>query len=236
MEEAPVTNIYENCFNITDNLAQRVSCHAHAGGIWMIPIAIVLTFAIAFTVERFFRLYLQYSVDGKSFMFKIQQYILGGDIDGAIRTCNGAPDAALPKIIKAGLQRASKSEEQIQNAVDAASLEMIPKLEKRLPFMALIANIATLLGLLGTIWGLMRSFAGLETADPAQRATLISKGIAEAMNCTAFGLFTAIFTMVCHSFLSNKATAILGDLDEFGVKLVDHLGERNSRHTTESQG
>src|SRR5207302_2136559 len=122
-----------------------------AGGPWMIPIAVALALSVAFTVERFVRLFLQYNVDGPSFMFEVQKHILANDLDGAIRLCNGAGRAALPKVIKAGLQRASRDEPQIQNALDAASLEMIPKLEKRLPYLALIANIATLLGLLGTI-------------------------------------------------------------------------------------
>src|SRR5262245_42151069 len=102
---------------------------------WMIPILIALTFAVGFAIERFVRLFLQYSVDGASFMFEIQKFILANDLDGAIRICNGAGRAALPKVIKAGLQRASRDENQIQNAIDAASLEVIPKLERRLSYL-----------------------------------------------------------------------------------------------------
>ncbi len=206
------------------------------GGFWMIPIAICLAISIAFTIERFVRLFLQYSVDGASFMFEVQKYILANDLDGAIRLCNGASNAAVPKVIKSGLQRASRDESQIQNAVDAASLEMIPKLERRLPYLALIANIATLLGLLGTISGLIKSFAAVAMADPAQRQAILSEGIAEAMNATAFGLITAIFTMVSHSILSTKATRILEEIDEFGVKLLDLLSARKYRHSAEKVG
>ena len=110
---------------------------------WMFLIALALTFAIAFGFERFYRLYLRYPINGKSFMFEIQKYILANDIDGAIRVCNGSGESLLPKVIKAGLQRASRSENQIQNAIDAASLESIPKVERRLPYLALIANLAT---------------------------------------------------------------------------------------------
>src|SRR4051794_22309345 len=118
------------------------------GGFSMVAIAVALAISIAFTVERFVRLFLQYNVDGASFMFEVQKYILANDLDGAIRICNGAGPAVLQKVIKAGLQRASRDEHQIQNAIDAASLEVIPKLERRIPYLALIANIATLLGLL----------------------------------------------------------------------------------------
>ncbi|OFZ21515.1 MAG: hypothetical protein A2X94_08995 [Bdellovibrionales bacterium GWB1_55_8] len=204
-----------------------------AGGPWMIAIAVALAISIAFTLERFLRLFFQYNVDGTSFMFEVQKYILANDLDGAIRLCNGAGKAALPKVLKAGLQRASRDETQIQNAIDAASLEMIPKLERRLSYLALIANIAVLLGLLGTVTGLIKSFAAIALADPAQRQAILSAGISEAMNATAFGLVTAIFTMVVHSVLSNKANKILEELDEFGVKLLDLLSARKYRQTSQ---
>ena len=203
------------------------------GGSMMGVILVVCVISIAFTLERFFRLYFQYYVNGTSFMFEVQKYVLANDLDGAIRVCNGAGSAALPKVLKAGLQRASRSDEQIQNAIDAASLEVIPRLERRLPYLSTIANIATLLGLLGTITGLIKSFAAIAQADPAARQAILSAGISEAMNCTAFGLVTAIFTMVAYSILTNRATRIVEEVDEFGVKLLDLLSARKYRHSSE---
>jgi biopolymer transport protein ExbB/TolQ len=202
----------------------------------MVPIAIAFAAAIALTFERFRRLFTQYNIDGPSFMFEVQKYILANDLDGAIRVCNGAGDAALAKVIKAGLQRASRDDQQIQNAIDAASLEMIPKLEKRLPYLAMIANIATLLGLLGTITGLIKSFNAVSLADPAQRQAILAAGISEAMNATAFGLITAILAMLAHSMLTGRATKILEEIDEFGVKLLDLLSARKYRHSSEKSG
>jgi biopolymer transport protein ExbB len=199
------------------------------GGPAMYAIAIALTLSIAVSLERFVRLFMRYNVNGAAFMFEVQKYILANDFDGAIRLCNGSGEAALPKIIKAGIQRASRDEDQIQNAIDAASLEVIPKLERRLSYLALIANLATLLGLLGTINGLIHSFAAIAIAEPAQRQAILSSGISEAMNATAFGLLTAIFTMIAHSILSNKANHILEEIDEFGVKLMDLLSARKYR-------
>lgn len=204
------------------------------GGFWMIPIAISLAISLAFVFERVIRLFFQYNVDGASFMFEVQKYILANDVEGAIRVCNGSSRAPLSRVLKAGLQRASRDENQIQNAIDAASLEMIPKLERRLPYLALIANIATLLGLLGTISGLIRSFAAIAQADPAQRQAILSSGISEAMNATAFGLITAIFTMVMHSILTTKANRLLEEIDEFGVKLLDLLSARKYHQGTKS--
>lgn len=203
------------------------------GGPFMHVIALSFAFGIAFIVERMIRLYATYYVDGASFMFEVQKYILANDLDGAIRLCNGANRAALPRVIKAGLQRASRDDEQIQNAIDAASLEVIPKLEKRLNYLALIANIATLLGLLGTIVGLIHTFAALEALDPAKKQAMLAAGIAEAMNCTAFGLIVAISTMVMHGVLTTRATRITEDIDEFGVKLLDLLSARKYRHSSE---
>ena len=201
----------------------------------MMMIAVTLALSLAFTAERVTRLFFHYNIDGPSFMFEVQKYILANDLDGAIRLCNGAGKAALPKVIKAGLQRASRDQEQIQNAIDATSLEVIPKLERRLPYLALIANVATLFGLLGTITGLIRSFGAIAMADPAQRQAILGKGISEAMNATAFGLITAIFTMIVHSILTNKATKILSEIDEFGVKLLDLLSARKYKHSSERE-
>ncbi|OFZ55522.1 MAG: hypothetical protein A2428_08095 [Bdellovibrionales bacterium RIFOXYC1_FULL_54_43] len=212
-------------------MIQDITTSFQAGGVWMIAIAIALALSLAFSLERFLRLFFQYNLDGASFMFEVQKYILANDLDGAIRLCNGAGKAALPKVIKSGLQRASRDETQIQNAIDAASLEMIPKLERRLSYLGLIANIAVLLGLLGTVTGLIKSFAAIALADPAQRQAILAAGISEAMNATAFGLITAIFTMIVHSILTNKANKILEEIDEFGVKLLDLLSARKYRQS-----
>ena len=213
---------------------QSVVSAFQTGGTWMIPIAIAFAASIALVIERGIRL-AQMNIDGASFMFEIQKYVLANDIDGAIRLCNGANRAALPRVIKAGLQRASRDDSQIQNAIDAASLEVIPRLERRLNYLALIANISTLLGLLGTISGLIRAFAAIAAADPAQRQAILSAGISEAMNATAFGLVTAIFTMILHSVLSTRASRILEEIDEFGVKLMDLLSARKYKHSSQKE-
>lgn len=203
------------------------------GGFATYLIAICFAVSVAFVIERFLRLFVKMNVNGTSFMFEIQKYVLANDLDGAIRVCNGAGEAALPKVIKAGLMRASRNEEQIQNALDAASLEIIPQLEKNLPYLALIANIATLLGLLGTISGLIKSFAAVALADPAQRQAILSAGISEAMYATAFGLIVAILTMVFHSFLAARASRIVAEIDEHSVKLLDLLSARRVQHSSE---
>lgn len=203
------------------------------GGPFMHPIAIAFAIACAIIFERFVRIVFQYSIDGTSFMFEVQKYVLANDIDGAIRLCNGAGRSALARVIKAGLQRASRDEHQIQNAIDAASLEVIPKVEKRLHYLGLIANLSTLLGLLGTISGLIYSFGEVAKAPAAERQNVLSAGIAEALNCTAFGLIVAISAMVFHSWLSSKAAVVIEEVDEYSVKLIDLLSARKYKHSTE---
>ncbi len=203
------------------------------GGKMMYPIAFALAVAVAIILERTMRIMFQYNIDGTSFMFEVQKYVLANDIDGAIRLCNGGGRAALPRVVKAGLQRASRDEHQIQNAIDAASLEVIPKIEKRLHYLALIANLSTLLGPLGTIGGLIWSFGQLSKVPAAERQKVLSDGIAEALNCTAFGLIVAILAMVCHSWLSAKAATLIEEVDEYSVKLIDLLSARKYKHSTE---
>jgi biopolymer transport protein ExbB/TolQ len=137
--------------------------------------------------------------------------------------------AALPKVLKSGLKRSEQNAEQIQNAIDATALEVIPKVENRLNWLGLIANVSTLFGLLGTIQGLIQSFGAVAAADPAQKAELLALGISKAMNTTALGLFSAITIMMIHTFLLNKSEKIINEIDEFSVKLIDMLGTKRTK-------
>ncbi|MFI5390627.1 MAG: MotA/TolQ/ExbB proton channel family protein [Bacteriovoracales bacterium] len=192
------------------------------GGFFAYVILLIWASGIAIAVERFFALFRKYDVDGASFMNEIQRYVLSNDLQGAIRICSGTT-AALPRVLKAGLKRAKQNEKQIQNGLDAAAFEMIPKVESKLNYMGLLAAISTLAGLIGTIHGLMGAFAGVGSADPAQRAELLSKGMSEVMGTTFLGLCSAITIMVLHTFLSTKAGKITAEIDEYSIKLLDLL-------------
>jgi biopolymer transport protein ExbB/TolQ len=197
------------------------------GGVFMWVILFVWAFGIAIIVERFSKLR-KLDVDGPSFMNELQRYILSNDIQGAIRVCSGS-FAALPKVLKSALKRANSPTEQIQNAIDATALEVMPKVEMRLNYLPLIANVCTLFGLLGTIQGLIMAFHSLASIDPAQKAEVLSKGIAVAMNTTALGLLSAIPVMILHAMLANKADKIIGEIDEYSVKLMDLLGTKGQK-------
>ena len=199
-----------------------------SGGVFMWVIVLIWGVGIAISLERFMKLSFKFDVDGPSFMNELQRYILSNDIQGAIRVCSGSM-AALPKVLKSGLKRASQSTMQIQNAIDATALEVIPKVELRLNYLQMIANISTLFGLLGTIQGLIQSFSAVASADPAQKAELLATGISKAMNTTFLGLLAAITIMMLHTFLSSKSDKIVNEIDEFSVKLLDILGTKNEK-------
>ena len=196
------------------------------GGIWMYIILAVSIISIGITIERFIYLFFKYSVNAEPFMAQIQKLVMANNIDRAIKLCNAQPSASLPRVIKAGLTRANKGEVEIQNALEEATLEVVPMVQKRTPILQPLANIATLLGLLGTIIGLIEAFAALEKATPETRQKLLARGIALAMNTTAFGLIVAIPTLIFHMILSSMTKKILDEIDMYSVKLENLLISR----------
>ena len=167
-------------------------------------------------------------------MAQIQKLVMANNIDRAIKLCNAAPAAALPKVIKAGLARANKGHGAIINALEEASLEIMPKVQKRTNNLAAIANVATMLGLLGTIFGLINAFRSLEGAAADQKSQLLAQYISIALNTTAFGLIVAIPCLATHAFLSFITQKIINEIEEYSSKLehmLDHrLKSQSARH------
>ena len=114
-------------------------------------------------------------------------------------------------------------DQEIQNAIDEVALRELPRIQRRTHYLSLFANIATLLGLLGTIFGLQDAFGALTAADPSQKASVLAKGIAIAMNTTALGLIVAIPCMISFSILGAKANTIIEEIDESSVRLLNFL-------------
>jgi biopolymer transport protein ExbB/TolQ len=201
------------------------------GGVWMYLILAVSIFAIGITIERFIFLFFKYNINAQAFMAQIQKLVMADNIDRGIKLCNAAPSRALPRVVKAGLTRANKGEVEIQNAIEEATLEVVPKVQKRTPALAVLANISTLIGLLGTIIGLIEAFEALDAATPENRQAMLSRGIALAMNTTAFGLIVAIPTLVAHLILSGMTKKILDEIDMYSVKLENLLVTRGKGGT-----
>lgn len=209
---------------IQENIIQWTARFMTEGGIFMWIIAIVWCTGIAISVERL-KAYFRFDIDGTSLMGNIKKNVIGNQVQDAIQTCSESK-ALLPFIMKNGLKRANQSKEQIQDALEASILEVVPKIEKRLAFLALAANLSTLLGLLGTIQGLIQSFAAVAQAEASQKAQLLAEGIAVAMNTTALGLMSAISLMVIHSILMSRGEKMIQEIEENSVKLLDLLATK----------
>lgn len=195
----------------------------HKGGPFMWPILIAAVFALAISFERLYYIMFRANINGTAFMAQVQKLIMANNIDRAIKLCNAAPSAALPRVIKAGLTKANKSELDISNAIEEAALEEVPKVQKRTIMLTQLGSIATLMGLLGTIIGLIQAFAALEQAQPEQKAALLARGIAIAMNTTAFGLIVAIPCMAAYLFYAAITKKITDDIELYSLKLENLL-------------
>jgi len=198
-----------------------------SGGPFMYLILVISVIAMATVFERGYMILVRYNINGAAFMAQIQKLVMANNIDRAIKLCNAESDAALTKVLKAGLTRANRSTLDIQNSVDEATLEAIPLLQKRTPYLGMWANVATLTGLLGTIQGLVQAFAAVANADPSQKQEMLANGISIAMYTTAFGLVVAIPTMVAHSVISNRTVKLIDEIDQYSVKLINLLAARN---------
>ncbi len=197
--------------------------------LFMWAILVVGVFSVSVIVERFIYLQRKSGRKSESFIRDILQDILKDDVDSAIRICDKGKRMALANVIKAGLDEANTGAERIRNAIDEAMLKIIPLLEKRTGYLAVIGNVATLLGLLGTVYGLIMSFAavGRPGIDAAQKSELLASGIATAMNSTFTGLSVAIVSIMVYAFLKAKTTRIIDELDEYSVRVLNSLIEKS---------
>jgi len=193
------------------------------GGFSSFLVVIVAIMATAIAIERWVRIQFQYSVNSRAFMAKLKKYVLSDNIDRAISLCNSRSQALLPRVLKSGLTRAKDSVQDIQNAIDEATLEVLPKLEARALYLPTLANLATLLGLFGTIVGLIMAFRGGNALDAVSRQAMLQQSIAIAMHTTALGIFVAIPTLFVHSVLQSKINSIISDIDQYSVKLINLL-------------
>lgn len=192
------------------------------GGWGMWPILVHLIFILAIMFERIFVLYIRSSVKKEEFIKLLQVPILKGDLNRVLKVCS-TYQYPLARIVHSGVLKVKRSDEEVQAAMDEAYLRELPQIKKRIDYLNLLGNTATLAGLLGTITGLIATFGAISRpdVDPSQRSTLLSAGIAEAMNCTAFGLATGITGVLAYAVLSSKAIEIEADINEGTVRVLN---------------
>ena len=191
------------------------------GGLFMYPILIVFAFGVAIAIERYVTLTLVTNKN-RSIWEKIQPMLSRGEFDKAREITEKDP-STISRVLSMGLARqgAVRRRDDIEIAMEESMMEIVPQLEKRTAYVALGANIATLLGLLGTIMGLIQAFTAVANANPAEKADLLSASISVAMNTTAFGLMVAIPLLVTHTVLTSKTGQIVDSLEMATVKVLN---------------
>jgi biopolymer transport protein ExbB len=182
------------------------------GGWGMGLILGILITSVIIVVERAVVL-LRAAGDTSGFMARLTHLLRARDVAGAVTLCEQT-DTPLTRIVGAGLTQAPAGEERILATMDEAARRELPRLERRTGYLALLGNVATLSGLLGTIIGLIHSFAGVSTTAGADRATLLARGISEAMNCTAFGLVAGVAALIAYSVLNGKTQTLLDEINQ----------------------
>ena len=194
-----------------------------------IGIGVGLALGVAIAVERFVTLTLVTN-ENQSVWAKIQPLLLKGEFEQA-RKMTDESQSTISKVLSMGLARqgAVRRREDIEIAMEESMMEIIPQLEKRTPYVALASNVATLLGLLGTIMGLISAFTAVANANPAEKADLLSASISVAMNTTAFGLMVAIPLLVTHVVLTSKTGQIVDSLEMASVKTLNVLSSKAKR-------
>lgn len=199
------------------------------GGLWMYPILLVGAIGAAISVERFLALNRVENANRK--MWDQLQPILSQGNFAKAREMTADDKSTVSQILQASLmlQEGERRREDIEVTMEEEMMVIIPQLEKRIAYTALYANMATLLGLLGTVMGLIRAFDAVANAAPAEKSNLLSASIAEAMNCTSFGLMVAIPMLLLNLFLTTKASRIVDSLEIISLKVLNIIFRHASR-------
>lgn len=197
------------------------------GWFFMWALLVAAVFMVAVAIERIYYVMVRSNINAERFMDEIKKQVRAGDYKKAIALCQAAKDKALAQVVLSGLKVVSSSDKiefrAIQNSVDEGTLEVIPRLRERTDYLSMIANVATLIGLMGTIYGLINAFNSVSAPgiDAAEKSRLLAAGISVAMNTTLTGLIIAVPAILLYTFIHNKTTKIIDEIDEHTVKLIN---------------
>ena len=219
----PVVNVVN-----TENMNPIVRAFTE-GGFVMYVILIIAVLTVVLVIERFLTLK-SLRVEKKEFADQIFRMVIGGDLRQAISFCDSKP-TPLANTVKAGLVQAmnKRPDEEIQVAMDAAVLREMPRLEGWTAFLAVFGNIAVLAGLVGTIIGMIGSFRAVAKADPATKAILLSEGISHALNCTGFGLMTAIVAIIFYGLFQHMIQKAENEMIETSMTLMNLVASNRDK-------
>jgi len=202
------------------------------GGPFMYLNIFWLASAIAVIIERLITLMFRYNLNAAPFMEQVTKLVLTGNVDRAVKLCGAAPNSPLAKVIRSGLTRANRGEIEVAKALEESVLENTPHISTRIQWLWSLANIATLVGLVGTVFGLIKTFKSIGDVPAEQKQVLLSKGISEAMNNTFFGLSIAVLCIIAHLFLTAYARTMIETVELNAMKLENLLGRHAAGETS----
>lgn len=196
------------------------------GGFFLYPLMLIFVVGIGITIERFIYLTVE-AAKNRALWDEITPHLQAANFKQALAASQGS-DAQIATVLKYGISRvqSARRREDVEKAMEESLLEIVPRLEKRTHFLSAMANIAMLTGLLGTILGLIKAFAAVASANPAEKANLLSAAISLAMNNTAAGLGVAITLLLAHMYLEAKTTTLVDSLEIAVVKFLNSITER----------
>ncbi len=199
------------------------------GGVFMYPIALVLLMVIAVSVERLIFL-LRTERQNRALLRELAPLMQRADLPAIDRLLRESP-AAVAKVLASAAAKAQTDvrRSELEIAAEQGLMDVLPAIESRTHYLATFSNMSTLLGLLGTVLGLIGAFAALGNADPAQKADLLSSGVSEAMNCTAFGLMVAIPALFIHAHMQSRTTQLIDSLESVCSRFVSALSTLSGR-------
>jgi biopolymer transport protein ExbB len=194
---------------------------------WLVALTGVAGLAII--IERCIVLYGSAAINKDGFIRGLKKHVYAGDLDKAINYVAGQKNTPLTSVIKSGLMNVPKGEDEVQGALDEASLRENPRLEARTGYLAMLGNVAMLIGLFGTVNGLIGAFKAVATASPADRSTLLAAAIGEAMQCTRFGLLCSIPLLLAFSVLNGRTQSMINDINESSVSLLNLIVQNREK-------
>jgi biopolymer transport protein ExbB len=194
------------------------------GGTLMYFNLVTSIIVLSMIVDRLLFFLVKSSVNARAFLENIRKLVLANNVDRAVKLCS-ATTAPVAQVAKAGLQRVHRGEIAVAQAIEESLVDVTPLIKKRIQILWSLANIATLIGLLGTVVGLIRAFGAVAAAKPEERSNLLAKGISEALNNTAMGLGIAVTCIIAHAILGSMSKRQTADLEAFSLKLENLLAE-----------
>lgn len=198
----------------------------HDGGSLMWVNLFVLLFSLAVVSERMFVLLFRLRINARGFLSAIEKLVMAGNFERAIRVCTSQEGAAVPRVVRSALVNARMGGAAVTAAIDETMAEVTPQITRRGGILWGLANLATLIGLVGTVYGLIESFAAVSLASPDEKATKLTEGIAHAMSNTFFGLAIAVTCVFFHMVLSALVKNVLDGLDHSAIRIENIIARR----------